>query len=143
MPLDRGTRNYAIFLLALAAGLIALALYEPPLVHELNKKLEQAPQVSAFPYEFRVLRVENGTAVMSTPRSPAVPVERVLGILFPEVAGQAGDSPAFQKAQKHLAKTQTRARDLVLKDPKVKRVQWQLDRNWLMQHGIQLPAQAI
>jgi len=140
MPLDRATRNYAIFLLALAAGLIALALYEPPVVRELNEKLEQDPLVSAFPYDFRVLRVEQGTAFMSTPRSPAVPVERVLGILFPDIAGQPGDSSAFQEAQKRLARAQTRALDLVLEDPRVKRVQWQLDRNWLMQHGIQLPA---
>ena len=143
MPLDRGTRNYAIFLLALAAGLIALALYEPPVVRELNKKLEQDPLVSTFPYEFRVLRVENGAAVMSTPRSPAVPVERVLGILFPDIAGQPGDSPGFQEAQKKLATVQTRARDLVLHDPRVKRVRWELDRDWLMQHGLQPPAASL
>ena len=140
MPLDRATRNYAIFLLALAVGLIAIALYEPPVVRELNEKLEQDPLVSAFPYTFRVLRVEGDTAVMSTPRSPAVPVERVLGILFPDIAGQPSDSPTFQEAQKRLARTQTRARDLVLEDPRVKRVQWHLDRDWLLQHGIQLPA---
>ena len=140
MPLDRGTRNYALFLLALVAALIALALYEPPLVRDLNRKLAEDPLVSRFPYAFRVLQVENGTAVMSTPRSPAVPVERVLGILFPEVAGQPGDSPGFQKAQKRLARVQTRARDLVLKTPGVKRVQWRLDRDWLVQHGIQPPA---
>jgi len=140
MPLDRSTRNYALFLLALALSLIALALYEPPVVRELNKRLKQDPQVSAFPYEFRVLRLEGTVAIMSTPRSPAIPVERILGILFPEVAGQPGDSPTFQKAQQQLATVQTRARDLVLEDPRVKRIQWELDGNWLMQHGIHPPA---
>jgi len=76
---------------------------------------------------------------MSTPRSPAVPVERVLGLLFPEVAGQPGDSPAFQAAQQRLARIQTRARDLVLEAPDIDHVRWELDRDWLMRHGIQPP----
>ncbi|HHH40364.1 MAG TPA: glutamate-ammonia-ligase adenylyltransferase [Sedimenticola sp.] len=139
MPLDRGTRIYAAFLLALILGLVLLALYEPPRVAELNDLLESDPQVSASPYPFRVLRVEGATAVMSTPRSPAVPVERVLGLLFPEVAGQPGDAPAFQAAQQRLARIQTRARDLVLEAPDIDHVRWELDRDWLMRHGIQPP----
>lgn len=139
MPLDRGTKIYALVLLGLILGLVALALYEPPVVRELNDKLEQDSLVNSFPYAFRVVRVEGNTAVMSTPRSSAVPVERVLGILFPEVAGQPGDSPVFQAAQERLATTQKRAYKLVMDDPRIRRIQWELDRDWLMQHGITLP----
>ncbi len=139
MPLDRATRNYALFLLALILGLVFLALYEPPRVAALNERLESDPEISAFPYPFRVVRVEGTTAVMHTPRSPAVPVARVLGILFPEVAGQPSDSPAFQAAQKRLARIQTRARDLVLEAPDIDRVRWELDRDWLLQHGLRPP----
>ncbi len=140
MALDRGTRIYAAVLLFLVVGLAVLALYEPPEVARLNARLSADPQVAAFPYPFRVLRLEEGdTAVMSTPRSTAVPVERILGILFPESAGRSGDAPEFQAAQRRLAEVQTRARDLVLADPAVKRVRWVLDRDWLMRHGIQSP----
>jgi len=136
MPLDRGTRNYALFLLALVVGLTALALYQPPVVRELNAKLESDPEVSAFPYPFRVLRVEGRTAIMSTPRSSAVPVARVLGLLFPEVAGLADDAPAFRAAQERLAQVQKRAARLVTDDPRIQGVRWQLDRDWLVQHGL-------
>lgn len=136
--LDKGTRNYALFLLALLVLWVAWALYEDPKVSELNQRLEADPLVSAFPYRFRVLRVENGIATMSTPRSSAVPVARVLGILFPNVAGKAETSEAYMRAQQRLAKVQTRARDRVLDDPEIKSVSWELDRAWLSRHGIQM-----
>lgn len=136
--LDRGTRIYALLLLALILLWVGWALYEDPQVAALNRRLEADPQVSAFPYRFRVLRLENGVATMSTPRSSALPVSRVLGILFPHVAGKAEDSDAFQAAQRQLARVQTRARDLVLEDPGVKSVRWELDRGWLGSYGIQL-----
>jgi len=136
MALDRGTKIYAGVLLAVALGLVALALYEPPLVRDLNHRLETDPQLAGFPYPFRVLRVENGVATMTTPRNRAVPVARVLGKLFPEVAGADPASPRFQAFQEKLASAQKRAMAMVMKDPQVKRVQWELDRDWLMRHGI-------
>jgi hypothetical protein len=139
MPLDRGTKIYALTLLGLILGLVALILYEPPVVRELNEKLAQDSAVSRFPYKFRVLRMEGSTAVMSTPRSSAVPVEQVLGILFPEVAGQPGDSPAFQAAQARLAIAQKRAYKQVIEDPRVNQIRWELDKSWLMEHGVTLP----
>ncbi len=136
--MDRGTRNYAIFLALLVSGLLFVALYEDPKVSSLNDLLEQDPQVASFPYSFRVLRVANGVATMSTPRSSRVPVARVLGILFPSVAGKSEASAAYQKAQKRLATVQTRARDMVLQDPEIHRVSWELDRDWLARHGVQI-----
>ena len=140
MALDRGTRIYALFLLALVVGLVALALYQPPLVRDLNRKLAADPQLADFPYHFRVLAVEDHTAVMSTPRSPAMPVARILPLLFPDVAGQDPQSPAFQAAQKRLARAQAHARKLVQSAPHITTVRWQLDRDWLIQHGLEPPA---
>jgi hypothetical protein len=137
MPLDRGTRIYAGFLLAVVVGLVALALYQPAKVRELNQRLANDPLVSGFPYPFHVLRVENGVAVMSTPRSSLVPVAEVLGRLFPEVANASPDSPQFQEHQSQLAKVQKHAKALVLQDPDIHDVRWELDRDWLLQHGIQ------
>ncbi len=139
MALDRGTKIYAAVLLTAVLGLVVTALYQPPKVRELNRKLAADPQVAAFPYPFRVLRVENGVAVLSTPRSTLVPVAEVLGRLFPEAANLPPDSPRFQQMQGRLAKVQKRAKAIVLQDPDIHGVRWELDRDWLLQHGIQVP----
>lgn len=140
MPtLDRGTRIYAMILLAAVATLVFLALYESPVVSQLNDKLAAEPRIAEFPYRFRVLRVNNGVAVMNTPRSSAVPVAQVLDKIFPGLGNSAPSSPLFQELQSQLASVQTQARDLVLESPKVKRVQWEVDRDWLTAHGVPLP----
>ncbi len=136
--MDRGSRNYLIFLTVLVAGLLVIFLYEDPMVSKLNDMLEEDLKITSFPYAFRVVRVDDGVATLSTPRSTDVPVEQVMGILFPKVAGCAPDSAEFQKAQQHLAAVQTRVRELILAEPGVKRISWQLDRNWLTQHGLVL-----
>ncbi|WP_457673990.1 glutamate-ammonia-ligase adenylyltransferase [Thiolapillus sp.] len=140
MPeLDRGTKIYAAVLGTVVLALVFLALYTPPQVARLNERLEADEQVGSFPYPFRVLRVSNGMAVMSTPRSSAVPVARVLDRIFPGLGNSDPASPLFRELQDQLASTQKRARAIVLKDPEIKGVQWELDRNWLMEHGISLP----
>ena len=140
MPeLDRGTKIYAAVLGAVVLVLIFLALYTPPQVAHLNGRLEADEQVGGFPYPFRVLRVSNGVAVMSTPRSSAVPVAQVLDKIFPGLGNSDPASPLFRELQDKLAGTQKRAKAIVLKDPEIKRVQWELDRDWLSAHGITLP----
>jgi hypothetical protein len=134
--LDRATKIYAAVLLAGVAALLFSIFYENPQVARLNDLLEADPQVSAFPYPFHVVRLEDGTAVMSTPRNTSMPVYRVLGVLFPGLAGQHPDDPDFQAAQKRLAQTQKRARKLVIDQPEVKAVRWELDRQWLFEHGL-------
>ncbi len=140
MPeLDRGTKIYAGVLLTAVLVLIAIALYEPPIVSDLNDRLEADQQVGSFPYPFRVRRVSNGVAIMSTPRSSAVPVAQVLDKIFPGLGNSDPASPLFQELQEQLASTQKRAKAIVLKNPEIRQVQWELDRDWLMQHGIPSP----
>lgn len=62
--------------------------------------------LKSYPYKFRVMKVEGGTAVMSTPRSFAVPAVRMLAVLHPGI----------------------------------KDVRWELDRDWLLAHHIDVPA---
>ncbi len=140
MPsLDRGTKIYALVLMTLVAGLVFLALYESPVVSKLNDKLQADPQIAGFPYPFKVLRVSNGVAEMSTPRSSVVPVSQVLGKIFPDLGNAAPSSSRFQAFQSQLASTQKRAKAIVMKDPEIKRIQWKLDRDWLSSHGVVLP----
>lgn len=136
--LDRGTRIYAAVLAAIALAFTVAVLYEPPKLRDLNRLLAADPQLAAYPYPFRVLRVEEATAVMGSPRSAEVPVRRVLGAIEPAVAGLADDDPAYQAAQQRLADTQNHARERVLADPEIKAVRWELDADWLRAQGIQL-----
>jgi len=136
--MDRGTKIYGIFLAVFTLALGITFFYESPKTSELNNRLESISIIDEFPYQFKVLRINNGTAVMSSPRSTDVPVSRILGILFPEVKGKSTQSPEFQKAQKALAKVQILARETVISDVEIKTVSWELDRSWLLNNGISL-----
>lgn len=137
--MDRTTRIFALLLLAAIAGVIAVSLHQDPRRAELNRMLAANPELSAYPYHFRVLRLEGDTAVMGTPRSQAVPVARILGLLHPEVAGLDPESPEFQAAQHQLATHQQLARRLVLEHPGITDARWELDREWLRAHGVGVP----
>jgi hypothetical protein len=140
--MDRFTRNYSIGLVVALAALAAfwIASSWHPRVHALNQILEADPSLAAYPYQFRVLSLENGIATMSTPRSFDFPVIRFLAIIHPELAGAGQDDPRMMAAQQDLANHQKKAMALIMKQPDVKAVQWQLDTEWLAEHGVRLPA---
>ncbi len=135
--MDRATKIYAGFLLAVGLAWLVWAFYEDPQVSALNAALSQDTELAVYPYRFRVFRVEGQTAVVSTPRSSQVPVARILGILYPAVAGRSAQSQAFQEAQIDLAAHQKRAKAIVLRQPGIDAVRWELDSRWLGVHGIQ------
>jgi hypothetical protein len=134
--MDRGTKIYAGVLALLVLALLVLFLYQDPKVSSLNGVLENDPEIADFPYPFRVLSVNDGVASLSTPRSTEVPVERVLGILFPSVSGKSPESPEFQQAQQKLAQVQNKVRKLIMADAQIERIDWRLDHTWLSQHGL-------
>jgi len=53
----------------IAALVLAFVASCDPRVGELNELLKADPQLAAYPYSFRVLELEEGVAVMSSPRS--------------------------------------------------------------------------
>ncbi|PWB57032.1 MAG: glutamate-ammonia-ligase adenylyltransferase [Nitrosomonadales bacterium] len=125
----------------LALGAIYwFGLRADPKVAMLNQAIETkgSPALHDYPYTFRVLRLEGTMAVMATPRSPVVPVYRMIGALYPALAGKAPDNPDFVAAEKELAKVQSEAKQIVLEQPGVTEVKWELDQNWLISHGIAL-----
>lgn len=136
--MDRFTRNYSIVLGSIVLLFIACALYEDPEVSDLNDLLEEDKAIASYPYQFRVLSVSNGIATMSSPRSAAFPVYRVLGLLNPHLANRPQDDPDLMKAQDELANVQKRAQKIVIESVSVNRVIWELDKNWLSQHGVQV-----
>ena len=139
MPLDKGTKIYALILGSLILFALAAVFYQSPAVSRLNSRLQQDPEIAAFPYSFQVVRINGKTAVISTPRSPQVPVARILDTLFPGIGHSDPSSPLFQQMQKKLADVQAKAGKLVLQDPEIDKISWEIDRNWLMQHGISAP----
>jgi hypothetical protein len=103
-----------------------------------------AAQASAhlrdYPYPFRVLRMQEDTAIMGTPRSRNVSVTRVISILYPDIDVLNTDDPAFIAAQKALAGAQSEAMAIVQAQPGVAAVRWEIDRHWLGAHGVDVPA---
>jgi len=140
--MDTFTRNYSIALAVIVLGLLAwwITASWNPRVGELNEVLESDPKLADYVYDFRVVDYADGVATISTPRSFDVPAMRFLEIVKPEVAGKAQDDPAMVAAQQNLIEHQKRAQTLILGQPDVERVDWQLDVQWLAEHGVQVPA---
>ena len=107
---------------------------------ELNHILEtQASQkLKDYPYQFQVLRVEGATAVMTTPRNFDVPAFRVLGVLYPDINVKDANNPAFIAVEKLLGEVQSEVQAIVLAQPGIKSVRWELDSEWLRSHGIEV-----
>jgi hypothetical protein len=132
----------------LVAALIVVAVYwfgvrTDPKVEALNQALHQTAsrELQAYPYEFKVVRLEGvdgEIAVMGTPRSSEVPVVRMIGALYPNLSGKSPMDPDFVAAEKELAKIQSEARQIIIKQHGVSNVKWELDKNWLIAHNIQL-----
>ena len=135
-----GKKAVIALIVVLALGAYWFGLRTDPRVAALNQAIQEksSPALRDYLYPFRVLRLEGTVAVMATPRSPAVPVYRMIGALYPSLAGKAPDNPDFVAAEKELAKVQSEAKKIVLEQPGVTEVKWELDENWLISHGISL-----
>jgi hypothetical protein len=109
---------------------------------QINKAIETraSPQLKAYPYAFHVLRTEGSTAILSTPRNIDVPAFHMLGVLYPEMDVKNPNNKAFIAAQKTLGEVQSEARAIVLSQPGITCIQWELDRSWLKAHSIDIPA---
>ena len=136
--MDRGTKIYASVLGIICITLAVVFLYETPKVRELNSRLESINEIRNFPYQFKVLRVDNGIATLNSPVSIELPCGKVIGIIFPAIKGKSLLSPDYQNAQKLLAKVQMLTGKTVKSDPDINKVIWELDRSWLIQNGVSL-----
>jgi len=134
------TRIIRILLAVLAlAAIYWFGLRTDPKVEALNQALQEtgSPALQSYPYTFSVVRLEGGSAVMGTPRSPQVPVYRMIGAIYPNLSGRPPNDADFVVAEKELAQIQSEARQIVLNQPGVAGVKWELDQNWLIAHNIQ------
>ena len=109
----------------------------------LNSVIEQtaSAMLKDYPYRFHVLRVEGDVAVMGTPRNFDVPAMHFIAAIEPGIDVRDPQNPAFIAAQARLAAAQSEARSIVEAQPGIASVRWELDRNWLTAHGIDVPPQ--
>lgn len=135
--MDKFARNYLIGLIVVVlAGVLYFALDRDPRVGEINALLGADAELADYPYPFRVWSLENGVAVMGSPRSADVPVMRFLRTAFPALQDTAVDEPAMMAAQDELVAKQSRAAELVRGQPDVTAVRWELDTGWYRSYGI-------
>ena len=134
--MDRGTKIYSLILGIICLGLAVTFFYESPKVQELNQQLNMIKEVKDFPYSFKVLRIDNGVATMNSPISIDLPCGKVIAIIFPQLKGKSLLSTEYQQAQKQLARVQMLASNNIKSDPDIHKIVWELDKSWLIQHGV-------
>lgn len=100
---------------------------------------QASQKLKDYPYKFQVLRVEGGTAVMATPRNFDSPAFRMLGVLYPDINVKDANNPAFIAVERLLGQVQDEVKDIVLAQPGIREVRWELDKNWLRRQGIEVP----
>lgn len=133
---DREKKIAIVLIPLLLLGLLTTwFLVNSPRVSELNNMLSAHTELANYPYPFRVLAIDGETAVMSSPRSPQSSVLQALKIIKPGLNVRDSNSAAVIAAQKELAELQFLAKDLVLAQPDISDVRWELDKGWLRDHG--------
>jgi hypothetical protein len=133
--------QWALLVLALLVALDWAIRRPDGRTRELNNVIQTqaSPLLKSYPYPFQVLRVEGGTAVMGTPRNFEMPAFRFLGALNPGVNVKDHNNPAFIALEKTLGQVQDEAKDIVLAQPGISSVRWELDREWLRRNHIAVP----
>jgi hypothetical protein len=130
-------KQQALIVIALFLG---LALFwfarQDPEFNRLNNLLQADAELQAYPYPIHVMKLEDGVATLSTPRSPQVSVLQFLKIAFPKLDTSNPDTPEMIAAQKQLAHMQEKAMKLIKKQPGIKDAQWEIDKSWYASHGL-------
>ena len=134
-------RYWIIPLLAFLVGLDWYIRAPDSAARKLSRAIEAqgSAKLKAYPYKFWVIKVKDGTAYVSTPRSFDVPAFKALAVLYPDVNTKNPNDPAFIATEKLLGEVQSEASAIVKAQPGIKEVRWELDRDWLRAHFIEVP----
>ena len=100
---------------------------------------QASANLKSYPYKFRVMSVDGETAVVNTPRNAQVLALKALGGLYPGMNSKKPNDLEFIAAEKMLGEVQSEVWSIVLAQPGIKNVRWELDRDWLGAHQIEVP----
>ena len=138
----RMTRNrWALVALLFAVGVGLYLLNADPRPGRLTLAIEESASANlkSYPYKFWVMDMEGDTAILSSPRSYEVPAARALAALYPRLNTSNPSDTDFIAAERRLGEVQAEARSIVRRQPGVKAVKFELDRDWLFAHNIEVP----
>lgn len=135
------TRYWVILVVIFLVGLDWYIRAPDSRARELTSAIEQqaSPELKNYPYKFWVIKVTGDTAYVSTPRNFDVPAIKMLAVLYPDLNTKNTNDPAFIAASQLLGRVQDEAQRIVLEQPGIKSVKWELDRDWLKAHFIEVP----
>lgn len=123
-------KQFAIVMLV-SAGFVLWILYGSFEILRLNHKLRQDPILEQYPYSFRVIKQDDGVAVIGALHTNYQSLHDALRLMFPGLMNVPDDSWAMRQAEKEYARMQARAQQLVREWGGFRRIRWQLDENWL------------
>ncbi len=120
----------ALFVLALLVALDWAIRRPDGRTQGLNEAIKAAAsrELKNYPYTFHVMLVEGNTAIMGTPRNFDMPAFRFLGAMYPDVNVKDHDNLPFIALEKTLGQVQDEAKAIVLAQPGITGVKWELDR---------------
>lgn len=123
-------REFNIVMLV-SATLVVWMLHGSLQVLWLNHQLRQDPVLEQYPYGFRVIRQEDGEAVVGVLHTGRESLVASLRLMFPELADSPDDSWAMRLAEKEYARMQARAQQIVSQQGQFDLIRWELDETWL------------
>ncbi len=132
-------KQQGLIVLGIFLGLAVLwFVMQNPQINQINAALTADPEVAAYPYPFHAVSVDDGVAVISSPRSTEVSVLQFFRIAFPKLSLANPDSLEVVAAEKRLAAVQGKVYNITKAQPDIKDVLWRIDRNWYSSHGVTL-----
>ncbi|MEM6773851.1 MAG: hypothetical protein AAF640_03330 [Pseudomonadota bacterium] len=135
--MDTFAKRYLMVLGSIvSAAILYIVLSGDERVYQINALLAEDLDLRDYPYAFRVFRLEDGVAVMGSPRTAEVPAMRFLRTAFPELSRTAVDDPNMFAAQQILTEKQSRAMRIVESQSDVTAVRWEIDERWFNEHGV-------
>jgi hypothetical protein len=123
-------KQFSIVMLV-SATFVLWILYGSFEVLWLNNHLKSDPMLEKYPYHFRVIKQDDGIAVMGTLHTNYLSLREALRLMFPDLNTSGDKSWAMRQAEKEYARMQARAQSIVMAQGKFDRVRWELDENWL------------
>ncbi|MEM6604911.1 MAG: hypothetical protein AAF671_04070 [Pseudomonadota bacterium] len=134
---DRFAKIYlAVLLTLISLGLLYYWLSRDEQVAALNSELNANPQLHAYAFRFKVIEIVDRVAVVSSPLQPGLSVVHFVRAVYPTLQAAPIDDPGVMAAQMELSSMQQLAEDLLLSNPGIDTVRWQLDELWYKHNGV-------